>query len=76
MAALTHDYTDDVSFDAVDPKSGDRNMAIPSKPMLVYRKGLSPDNLECSCFGCNAVAAGSGTVSVGDAVSVDDWEDV
>lgn len=60
----------------IDPASGVRNMAIPSKPMLQFRKGLAPPNTSNSCFGCNAVPAGSGVISVGDIVSVEDWEDV
>lgn len=51
-------------------------MSMPSKPLLQFRKGLAPHEQGSSCFGCNAVPAGSGVLRVGDIVSVEVWEDV
>ncbi|KAI0036616.1 MOSC N-terminal beta barrel domain-containing protein [Vararia minispora EC-137] len=60
----------------VDPRTGQRNMSVPSKPLGKFRKGLDPANLDYSCFGCNAVPQGSGVLRVGDIVSVKQWADV
>jgi len=60
----------------VDPKTGERNLAVPSKPLGVFRKGLDPARKGDSCFGCNAIPAESGILRIGDVVSVRQWADV
>ncbi|KAI0051658.1 hypothetical protein FA95DRAFT_1554182 [Auriscalpium vulgare] len=60
----------------IDPADGSRNMSIPSKPLLKYRRGLDPGRMALSCFGCNGVPAQQGTLHVGDIVSVRTWDHV
>ncbi|KAA1467918.1 hypothetical protein DENSPDRAFT_833082 [Dentipellis sp. KUC8613] len=57
----------------IDPITGARSSALPSKPMKAFRIGLDPSNMGDSCFGCNAVPAGYGTLHVGDIVRVKEW---
>lgn len=57
----------------IDPATGTRNLNIPSKPLLKFRKDLDPGRLGYSCFGCNAVPAEAGSLTVGDVVSVQTW---
>ncbi|TFY79762.1 hypothetical protein EWM64_g4249 [Hericium alpestre] len=57
----------------IDPATGARNMAIPSKPLKQFRTGLDPGTMDASCFGCNAVPAAPGTLHVGDFVAVNSW---
>ncbi|KAI0271394.1 hypothetical protein BC834DRAFT_922199 [Gloeopeniophorella convolvens] len=60
----------------IDPRSGVRNMSIPSKPLLQYRVDLDPGRPGYSCFGCNAVPEAPGTLCIGDVVLVDHWDAV
>ncbi|KAI0321378.1 MOSC N-terminal beta barrel domain-containing protein [Amylostereum chailletii] len=60
----------------VDPASGHRNMSIPNKPLMLFRRGLDPGRDTLSCFGVNATTKGNGVLRLGDVVSVSEWGNV
>lgn len=57
----------------VDPKTGERDAAVPYKVISKFRTGVDPENIKTPCFGSNAVPGGSGVLRVGDRISVVEW---
>jgi len=60
----------------VSPATGERDKAVPFKPLHKFRRGLDPEKPSKACLGCNAVPTGSGVVRVGDSVQVHKVGDV
>lgn len=54
----------------VDPHTGVRDKAVPYKVLMKFRTGQDPEQLNKPCFGVNGVPHASGTVRVGDSVTV------
>lgn len=54
----------------VDPKTGERDAAVPLKVLLKFRTGKDPARMSKACFGCYAVVGGDGVLRVGDEVEV------
>ena len=54
----------------VGPDTGVRDKAVPYKVLMKFRTGKDPEQLNKPCFGVNGVPHGSGTIRIGDRVSV------
>ena len=61
---------DNAQLPNVDTETGERDKAVPYKPLMKFRAEVDQKGVMKPWLGCNGVPHGQGVVSVGDMVSV------
>lgn len=67
---LTRRFFDNIQLPNIDPETGVRDVAVPFKVLMKFRRGIDPTQKNNAFFGCNGVPSGDGYVRVGESVVV------